>query len=133
MLRLQSHSRNTDFINLCLALLQEPGNDRLTVSELVDLALEKRAKCYYIDFYRASPILKHALMTGSLPFARSTSLEMWRDMLADLRHLVERYPRQNVGELILRLCMGSAGNPRYYISRRRALALIRPHVRLVAA
>lgn len=129
----QAQDRNADFIHDCITLLKKPGNDRLSISELIDLALASPAPCYYADYNRASAILRKALITGELPHHYRSCSKMWHDMLADLRALIQRHPRQDIGELIMRLCVGHAGNPRYYISRRRALQLIKPYVRLVPA
>lgn len=52
-------------------------------------------------------------------------------MFADFRTLAARFPGETVGELVLRLCSGESGNPRFYISRRRALELLKPHIRLM--
>ncbi len=75
--------------------------------------------------------MRRAMRDGALPGGRYACSQMWRDMFADFRTLAARFPGETVGELVLRLCSGESGNPRFYISRRRALELLKPHIRLM--
>lgn len=126
-----THDRNADFVKRCLDELRKPGVNFINPLEIIDRALAAPAPTYYADIYRAGAILRRALRDGGLPPGNYACSQMWRDMFADLQFLIKKYPAIRVGELIMRLCSGEAGHPRFYISRRRALELIKPHIHLV--
>lgn len=131
MLYHSTHDRNSDFIRQCLIELKKPGAHYVTALDVIDRALKAPAPCYYADLYRAAAIMRRAMRDGELPGGRYACSQMWRDMFADFRALAARFPGEAVGELVLRLCSGESGNPRFYISRRRALELLKPHIRLM--
>ncbi len=126
-----SQSRNRDFLRLCRKILAEMRADgkNPTVSELIDIVLAKPAPAYYVDYIKACHILVQALKSGEIDKGTYKNSECWEDMFRDLLQLLKRYPSIPLRRLILSLCAGEAGSPRFYITRRRALAILKPHLR----
>ena len=84
-------------------------------------ALAQPAPAYYVDFYRATSILGRG--EDDIPEGKYASSRQWHDMAADLRELRSRRPHSRLTDIILDLCVGRAGHPRFYISPRRALEI----------
>ena len=126
-----SNSRNRDFLRLCrqtLARLRAEGQNP-TIHQLIDIVLSKPAPAYYVDYYNACHVLIKALKEGDIPTGAYKSSDCWKDMYRDLLQLLKLHPTHPLRRLILNLCAGEAGNPRFYISRRSALAILKPHLK----
>jgi len=97
-----------------------------TLRHLVLDVLSRPAPAYYVDSYYANRVLIPALEHG-LPDHKYSCRELFCDMLRDLDELHRRYPQRPIRDLILDLCCGIAGKPRYYMSVRRALEIASQH------
>lgn len=121
-----TYYRNRDFINQfrksCTILRRRGLNP--SVREIVVHALSQRAPSYYVDFYRASEILKRGRPFTKAKNHRSVIERQWADMTADFERLKKKRPEASPSEIILDLCVGRAGNPRFYLSERRALTIV---------
>lgn len=116
-----THQRNRDFINQCkksATCLWFRGR-KPTFEEIVAHALKQPAPSYYVSYYRATSILKQMLKTPGRR-GRYASSRQWDDMAADLKRMMERRPGVSLRRLVLELCTGMAGSPRFYLSSRRA-------------
>lgn len=123
-----THQRNRDFIRQCRksqsALIMRGINP--TLEDIVNHALTQPAPSYYVDFYRATSRLKKIQHDGiCAPKGSYASSRQWHDMSADLVELQEAFPTAKINDLILGLCSGKAGYPRFYLTRRRAMELVR--------
>ncbi|MDO4319690.1 MAG: hypothetical protein Q4C34_03870 [Bacteroidales bacterium] len=126
-----THSRNREFIRRCMAYqLDEARRGRaLTADMIVGHVLAGRAPVYYVDFYRAKAILSRALADNREP--RGTydgPRRQWADMYRDLCDMIARNPDRPLDNMIMQLCVGNAGQPRFYITRRRAMQILRQHI-----
>lgn len=110
------------------------------VPNLYRIVLEELAKpapSYFVDYYHATSRLRKALTAGAVPGQTAGNnppyacSAMWTDMLRDLQLLMKKHPTTPFRDLVLRLCAGTAGSPRFYLSPRRAMAIVRPHLKLV--
>lgn len=127
-----TRQRNRDFLNTCrqrLKCMRRDGRNP-TLRHLVIDVLSRPAPCYYVDSYYANRVLIPALEDG-LPDHKYSCRAMFGDMLRDLAELRRRHPSRPVRDLILELCCGLAGKPRFYISVRRALEIASPHFQSV--
>lgn len=125
-----THARNREFINRCISYqLNEARRGRaLTAEMIVGHVLGEVAPVYYVDFYRARTILAQAMESGRAPGGTySGPRRQWADMYRDLRRLIERHPGRSLDNMILQLCTGNAGHPRFYLTRRRAMQILRQH------
>lgn len=126
-----TQQRDREFIRLCqrhYKTLCEEGQNPSIYRIVLDV-LSKPAPSYFVDFYHASAKLSHALRQE--PPSRGKTYycsRLWRDMLRDYKELQKRHPRRSFHELVLELCVGTAGNPRFYISPRRAVEIVRRHL-----
>lgn len=123
-----THLRNRDFIR---QYFRSERSLRLrgfipTPEEIVRHALAQPAPSYYVDYYRAIRRL-----TGSQkskkpqkPARSYASSAQWRDMATDLRRIRRHRPTADVREIILDMCSGRAGFPRFYITPRRAMEIV---------
>lgn len=125
-----THPRNRDFIRRCLEVHRQQmqkGNIPMP-DDIVKRVLAERAPAYYVDFYRARHILSQAVAENRPPAARyRQASRQWNDMYRDLRAMIDRHPRNSFDDMVWQLCAGHAGDPRFYISPRRAMALLRRH------
>ena len=122
--------RNREFIRLVKQRydqLSASGKHPSLRRAVLDI-LAKPAPSYYVDYYNATSILGPALRGEKQLSARYRCSEQWADMLRDLLELRRRHPGRNFRELILDLCVGNAGHPRFYMTLRRAIAIVRPHL-----
>lgn len=116
--------RNKAFINQCKLsadILRFRGR-KPSVEQIVSHALMQPAPEYFVNFYRAKSILKDSESSPDSSKKRA-SADQYADMAADLADLISKRPGVSRHRLILELCTGRAGNPRFYISRRRALEI----------
>lgn len=121
--------RDRHFLRAChqrLDVLKREGRTP-TLRRLVLDVLAGPAPMYYVDFYYANRVLLPALEQGAAPSARYSCSTVWADMLRDLSDIHTRHPRRPLHDIILDLCNGNAGRPRYYLSLRRALEIAAPH------
>lgn len=121
--------RNRDFINLCRlrARHYEASGCPQNYERIVIDVLSAPAPCYYVDPYRANAVLLPALSgKKGLRKAKYASSKVYNDMLRDLRLLRKAHPDTDIHELVLNLCAGRMGSPRFYMSMRRGLEIIRP-------
>ncbi len=88
--------------------------------------LSEPAPSYFVDYYHASNRLSAALRGEPMPTSRYACASLWSDMLRDLKTLMAKHPKQSFHEHILALCVGAAGRPRFYLTPRRALEIVRP-------
>ncbi len=121
--------RNRHFVNACRRHLDNLKRDGKspTLQRLVLDVLAQPAPMYYVDYYYANRVLLPALEQGAAPTARYRCGAVWSDMLRDLAEIHTRHPRRPLHDIILDLCNGNAGKPRYYLSLRRALEIAAPH------
>lgn len=123
--------RNRDFVRRCRLRM---GNLRLegasfTPDSIIRDVLRQPAPSYYADYYRANAILRRALTKGGLEGGRYCKSAMWNDMYADLLDMMNRYPARSFHDIVLDLCTGGVGNPRFYMSMRTARTILRRHIR----
>ncbi len=125
-----THYRNRDFVRACRRRLEQLRSEgqNPTVIQLIDDVLAAPAPSYYIDYFYACNIMVGALKGEPLPDASYCSSSCWADMFADLEELLRRNPTKSLRGLIWSLCAGEAGHPRFYISRRRAHAILKPYL-----
>ncbi len=124
--------RNRDFLRMCrnhIYGLRQKGVP-FTLTRVVQDVLAMPAPSYYADYYRANQILRRALTRGGLENGTYRKSKMWNDMYADLLELMRRYPKRTFHDLVLDLCTGGVGHPRFYISMRCARTLLRSHLML---
>ena len=120
-----THLRNRDFIRQYFRSERSLRLRGLIPSpeEIVRHALAQPAPSYYVDYYRA---VKH--LTGPKKPKKPTrvyaSSVQWRDMATDLRRIRRQRPTADVREIILDMCSGRAGYPRFYITPRRAMEIV---------
>lgn len=122
-----THLRNRAFMEQCrksARSLRMRGR-RPSEAEIVRHALAQPAPRYFVDFYRATHILKNFDMKGRRNSRSYAGSRQWEDMAHDLAALRAQHPRASVNRLILDLCTGRAGRPRFYMSARRALELFK--------
>lgn len=121
--------RDRDLLRLVKQRLDQPSptNRQPSLRRAVLDVLAQPAPTYYVDFYNATAILGPALRgeTEIRP-GRYRCADQWVDMLRDLRELQKKHPKRNFRENILELCAGQAGHPRFYLTLRRAMAIVRP-------
>lgn len=125
----QASIRNKDFVSCCKKVYHRlvDNGEEPTLRQVVEIVLNGPAPAYYVDYYRANSILLPAFREGRQTISgKYRCTRVWNDMLADLRHRHERYPAKPLRELILELCIGRGGNPRFYMTRRRAMAVAMP-------
>lgn len=123
-----TRQRNRDFIRQCeksAKILRNQGA-RPTVDEIVSHALKQAAPSYYADYYRATSILRHKPDHRRHKKKLYASSRQWVDMAADLAKIRLKNPRKSPREIILDLCTGRAGSPRFYMTHRRALEIAAP-------
>ena len=125
-----SHSRNRDFVRACRRRLSELRNKGCNpaIDELIDGVLSSPAPSYYVDYYHACHLMVKALKGEINLDATYSSAECWADMYRDLQALLKRHPTRPLRRMIWSLCAGEAGSPRFYISHRRAMAIIKPYL-----
>lgn len=122
--------RNHDFLCMCrrqFRRLQAEGKTP-TVERVVADVLAGRAPAYYIEYevaYRAMVgYMKGKPMREDLPMCSRWHADMYRDLC----ELLREKPLVPLRELICTLLRGEEGNPRFYLSRRRAMGILRPHI-----
>lgn len=125
-----SHLRNREFIRRCITYAR---NEALAgrapmAREVVGHVLAGSAPLYYVDYYRARAILTRALAEDTCPRGSYTGpAAQWADMYRDLKEILARHPQKSIDDLIWQLCAGHAGKPRFYITPRRAMQILRRH------
>lgn len=123
--------RDRDFIRLCQRRLSQLRSEGISPSlyRIVSDVLSKPAPSYYVDYYHASRQLRLRLLrTGAPPMKNQSSVSLWDDFARDYKELHVRHPSRTFHELILDLCVGNAGHPRFYLSPRRAMEIVRRHL-----
>lgn len=124
-----TQQRDREFIRLCklhYENLKHPGQNPTPYRIVLDV-LAKPAPSYYVDYYYATSNLRRALSRGSASRKAYFCSRLWVDMLNDYNELKKRHPQRSFHELVLDLCVGVAGHPRFYISPRRALEIVKGH------
>lgn len=121
--------RNREFIKRCqkrFAELSSAGRTPSVYAVVLDV-LGQPAPSYYVDFYYANSVLRSMLKSPEKKQdIKYYCSRMWTDMLRDYRQLSERFPARTFHEIVLDLVVGTYGHPRFYISPRRAVEIVRP-------
>lgn len=122
--------RNRDFVRKCLLHITNMRADgvRFTFDTVIRDVLAGPAPSYYAEYYRANVILRRALRNGGTVRSRYRSSRMWADMYDDLVELMRRNPGRSFHEIVLDLCTGGVGHPRFYMTRRTAARVLRKHL-----
>lgn len=116
-------TRNLDFIAQCKksAVILNAKGRIPTIEQVVIHALGQKAPCYYVDFYRAkSKLLNPEFLSRR---HRQETSRLWKDMAKDLKRQSLKNPGKTPEQIILDLCSGRVGNPKFYISQRRAVEI----------
>lgn len=126
-----TQQRDREFIRLCKRHYQNlcADGEQPSIYRVVLDVLSGPAPSYYVDFYHASAKLSRALRQeppASRP--RYFCSRLWTDMMRDYKELHRKHPQLTFHELLLQLCVGAAGNPRFYISPRRAVEIVKRHL-----
>lgn len=122
--------RNRDFLRKCrlhVAKLRAEGK-HFTLASVARDVLAMPAPSYYADYYRANMILRRALTHGGLDKGTYRKSRMWQDMYDDLLELMRRYPKRTFHDIVLDLCTGGVGHPRFYMTPRLAREVLRKNV-----
>jgi len=126
-----TEQRDHELIRLCKRRFRElsDNGEVPSVYRIVLDVLSKPAPSYFVDFYHATSKLRRVMNEDS-PTRGGTYYcsKLWSDMARDLKALHERHPRRSFQELVLELCVGTAGNPRFYITPRRAVEIVKRHL-----
>ena len=116
-----SKLRNKAFLSQCrksAAILSKKG--RPSASAIINHALAQPAPSYFVDPDRAVKIMLGQL---AAPADGGESERLWADFRRDFARARKRHPHTSPRDVALLLCVGREGNPRFYLSRRRAVEI----------
>lgn len=117
--------RNRDFINECRNRIKELRADgcHASIDDVVDHVLTRRAPRYYVDDSRLFSMVEKALAGKDCAPRTPLARQSFTDLMRDLREMLRKFPENSVRMNLFRLTTGAYGNPRFYISRQRAISL----------
>ncbi len=95
------------------------------MSAVVEAVLAAEAPSYYIEYDYARRQLRHIDRYGRPEVEGDAEARRWLDIHADYTALRDARPSADPDDLIMELCSGEAGHPRFYITPRRARWLLR--------
>jgi len=120
-------NRDHDFICCCrrhVAALTARGFIP-DMSAVVAAVLAAEAPSYYIEYDYARRQLRHIDRYGRPEVGSEAEAQRWLDIHAEYRTILAGRPDADPDDIIMELCSGEAGHPRFYITPRRARWLLR--------